>query len=54
MCDRIEFYMKNYLHVQICSFRGQLLAQYADFFIFLDPHLTPRMPPKRISISDLA
>ena len=46
MCDRIEFFMKHYLHVQICSFRGLLLAQYAVFFLFGPPFDTQDAPKK--------
>ena len=46
MCDRIEFFMKHYLHVQICSFRGLLLAQYAVFFLFGPPFDTQNAPKK--------
>ena len=37
MCSRTEFLMKNYLHVQIFSFRGLLLAQWAIFDTFGPP-----------------
>ena len=47
MCDRIEFFMKNYLHVQICSFRGLLLAQYAVFFYLFGPPLDTQDAPKK-------
>ena len=53
MCGRIEFLMKNYLHVQIFSFRGLLLAQWAIFDTF-GPPCEVEGGPKSVKIFDLS
>ena len=47
MCDSIKFLMKNYVHVQIRSFCGLLLARQATFDTFGPPFDVQGAPHKR-------
>ena len=44
MCDSIEFFMKKYLHMPICSFCGLLLVQFLNHWT---PVWCPGCPQKR-------